>query len=258
MGGRREQPPRATPGAVAKADTFPPLFYCAPLPDVVGERVTLTGDEASHALGARRLQVGGDIGLFDGQGTAARAVVTAVDRRRHTLEAKLTDRQRMPNPRPAVHLACALPKGDRAAVLLDMATQLGMVRFTPLVCTRSVVKPGANSRERLRRICLEACKQSRRFYLPEIEAPASPRELARRVPPGNLWVAHPTTDVPAAFIGQQTNTLTLLIGPEGGFTPQELAEVMAAGARPFSLGPAILRIETAAVAALAAATLGAR
>ena len=56
-----------------------------------------------------------------------------------------------------------------------------------------------------------------------------PRELARRVPPGNLWIAHPTTDVPAAFIGQQTNTLTLFIGPEGGFTPQELEEVMAAG-----------------------------
>ena len=75
---------------------------------------------------------------------------------------------------------------------------------------------------------------------------------------GNLWIAHPTTDVPAAFIGQQTNTLTLFIGPEGGFTPQELEEVMAAGARPFSLGSAILRIETAAVAALVAATLGAR
>ena len=238
-------------------EPYPPLFYCAPLPDVVGERVTLTGDEAQHALGARRLQIGSDIGLFDGQGTAARAVVTAVDRRRQSLEAKLTDRQRMPNPRPAVHLACALPKGDRQHVLLDMATQLGMVRFTPLQCTHSVVKPGANSRERLRRICLEACKQSRRFYLPEIDAPATPGELARRVPPGNLWVAHPTTDVPAAFIGQQTNTLTLFIGPEGGFTSQELEAVMAAGARPFSLGSAILRIETAAVAALVAATLGA-
>ena len=193
-------PSAMSPTSPPEIETYPPLFYYAPLPDVVGERVTLTGDEASHALGARRLQVGGDIGLFDGQGTAARAVVTAVDRRRHTLEAKLTDRQRMPNPRPAVHLACALPKGDRAAVLLDMATQLGMVRFTPLVCTRSVVKPGANSRERLRRICLEACKQSRRFYLPEIEAPASPRELARRVPPGNLWIAHPTVDAAATFI----------------------------------------------------------
>ncbi len=242
----------------ADAAAFPPLFYCAPLPDVVGERVLLTGEEAGHALGARRLQVGSDIGLFDGQGTAARAVVTAVDRRRHTLEAKLTDRQRMPSPRPAVHLACALPKGDRAAVLLDMATQLGMVRFTPLVCARSVVKPGAHSAERWRRICLEACKQSRRFYLPEIEAPASPRELARRVPPGSLWVAHPAVDAAAAFIGPPTNTLTLLIGPEGGFTPQELEAVMTAGARPFSLGPAILRIETAAVAAVAAATLGAR
>ena len=245
------------PLEIDAAETLPPLFYCAPLPDVVGERVTLTGDEAQHALGARRLQVGGDIGLFDGQGTTARAVVTAVDRRRQSLEAKLTDRQRMPNPRPAVHLACALPKGDRAAVLLDMATQLGMVRFTPLMCARSVVKPGANSRERLRRICLEACKQSRRFYLPEIEAPASPRELARRVPPGSLWIAHP---VPGAttLVGTLSNTLTLLIGPEGGFTDAEVQETIAAGARAFTLGPAILRIETAAIAALTLATLAAR
>lgn len=246
-----------SPTSLPEIETYPPLFYCAPLPDVVGERVMLTGDEANHALGARRLQMGSDIGLFDGQGTAARAVVTAVDRRRHTLEAKLTDRQRMPNPRPAVHLACALPKGDRQNVLLDMATQLGMVRFTPLVCTHSVVKPGANSRERLRRICLEACKQSRRFYLPEIDAPASPRELARRVPPGNLWIAHPAPGA-TMLTGTLPNTLTLLIGPEGGFTDAEVQEAIAAGARAFTLGPAILRIETAAVAALALAMLGAR
>ncbi len=246
------------PDTHAAAETFPPLFYCAPLPDIVGERVTLSGDEAQHALGARRLQVNSDISLFDGQGTAARAVVTAVDRRRHTLEARLTDRCRMPAPRPAVHLACALPKGDRQSVLLDMATQLGMVRFTPLVCARSMVKPGANSAERWRRICLEACKQSRRFYLPEIEAPAGPRELARRSAPGSLWIAHPTVDAAALLAAPLPNTLTLLIGPEGGFTPEEVQDAIAAGARPFSLGPAILRIETAAVAALAAAMLGVR
>lgn len=240
-----------------ETEAYPPLFYCAPMPDVVGERITLRGDEAQHALGARRLQPGDDIGLFDGLGTAARAVVTAVDRRRHTLEAKLTDRERMPGPRPAVHLACALPKGDRAAVLLDMATQLGVARFTPLVCARSVVKPGANTGERLRRVCLEACKQSRRFYLPEISEPSSLREVARTAPAGSLWVAHPAPGA-TALVGTLPNTLTLLIGPEGGFTEAEVQEAIAAGARAFTLGPAILRIETAALAALTLAVLGAR
>jgi 16S rRNA (uracil1498-N3)-methyltransferase len=140
-----------------------------------------------------------------------------------------------------------------------MATQLGMVRFTPLVCARSVVTPGAHSAERWRRVCLEACKQSRRFYLPEIEAPASPRELARRAAPGALWVAHPAAEPSALFAASSLpNTLTILIGPEGGFTEQEVGEVLAAGGRAFGLGAAILRIETAAVAALAAVTFGAR
>lgn len=242
----------------APAESFPPLFYCPDLPDVVGSRAVLAGDEAGHALGARRLQVHDDIGLFDGRGTAARAVVTAVDRRRKTLEARLTERRRMPAPRPAVHLACALPKGDRQSVLLDMATQLGMVRFTPLLCARNVVKPGANSLERFRRICLEACKQSRRFYLPDIETPATPRELARASAPGNLWIAHPTADAVPLPVTTSPNTLTLLIGPEGGFTDEEVQDAIAAGARPFSLGTAILRIETAAVAALTLTTLTTR
>ncbi len=248
----------ASPVTDTPVESFPPLFYCPDLPDVVGSRAVLAGDEAGHALGARRLQVHDDIGLFDGHGTAARAVVTAIDRRRKTLEAKLTERRRMPVPRPAVHLACALPKGDRQSVLLDMATQLGMVRFTPLLCARGVVKPNPNTLDRLRRICLEACKQSRRFYLPEIETPASPRELARSSAPGSLWIAHPATDAVPLSAAANSNTLTLLIGPEGGFTDEEVKAAIAGGARPFSLGTGILRIETAAVAALTLATLGAR
>lgn len=237
------------------AESFPPLFYCPDLPEIVGSRAVLAGDEAQHALAARRLREHADIGLFDGRGTAARAVVTAIDRRRKTLEAKLTERRRMPAPRPAVHLACALPKGDRQSVLLDMATQLGMARFTPLLCARGVVKPNANTLERLRRVCLEACKQSRRFYLPEIGTPANPRTIARASAPGSLWIAHPSADaVPVAAV-TATNTLTLLIGPEGGFTDEEVQDAVAAGARAFRLGEGILRVETAAVAALAAVTL---
>lgn len=239
-------------------DSFPPLFYCPDLPEIIGSRALLAGDEANHALAARRLQRHADIALFDGRGTAARAVVTAVDRRRKTLEAKLTERRRLPAPRPAVHLACALPKGERQHVLLDMATQLGMVRFTPILCARGAVKPSANTLERLRRICLEACKQSRRFHLPEIETPMTPRELARSSAPGSLWIAHPSAAAAPLSAAADSNTLTLLIGPEGGFTDEEMQDAISAGARAFTLGPAILRIETAAVAALAAVTLGAR
>lgn len=164
----------------------------------------------------------------------------------------------MPAPRPAVHLACALPKGDRQGVLLDMATQLGVTRFTPLVCARGVVKPNPNTLDRLRRICLEACKQSRRFYLPEIGEPLTPRELVRASAPGSLRIAHPSADAVPLSAATGLNTLTLLIGPEGGFTDEEVQEAITAGARPFGLGTGILRIETAAIAALALTTLGPR
>jgi 16S rRNA (uracil1498-N3)-methyltransferase len=199
-----------TPTETDAFGALPPLFYCPDLPEIVGSRAVLTGDEAQHALAVRRLPLHADIALFDGRGTAARAVVTAVDRKKRTLEAKLTERRRMPAPRPAAHLACALPKGDRAAVLLDMATQLGMVRFTPLSCARAVVKPGPNTLERLKRVCLEACKQSRRFYLPDIDTPRTPRELARSSAPGSLWIAHPSETAAPPAEAAPAGTLTLL------------------------------------------------
>lgn len=228
-----------------------PLFYLNTLPET-GAVLTLTGDEARHAAGARRLAVGDMLWLFDGRGTMARARMQTIGQRGHTLEAVLEERHVEPPPAPAIHLACAIPKGDRMTVLLDMATQLGMTRFTPLLCTRSVVKPGAGSADRWRRICLEACKQSRRPYLPEIREPAT---LARIVADsGSLWLAHPSGENAAQALPRHTASLksmTVLIGPEGGFTEEEVAQATAQGAKLVALGPGILRIETAAVALLA-------
>jgi 16S rRNA (uracil1498-N3)-methyltransferase len=163
--------------------------------------------------------------------------------------------------RPSLHLACALPKGDRQQVLLDMATQLGMTRFTPLDCARSVVKPGANSPARWRKICLEACKQSRRLYLPAIEATSTLPDAARRATAegSQVWLAHPAAQAVSitTAINQPVNDVTLLVGPEGGFTETEIEQAVAAGARPLTLGTSILRIETAAVALVAAFALAA-
>lgn len=227
-----------------------PLFYLDTLPKT-GAVLTLTGDEARHAAGARRLAVGDNLWLFDGRGTLARARLHTIGQRGRTLEAVLEERRVEPPPTPAIHLASAIPKGDRMTVLLDMATQLGMTRFTPLLCTRSVVKPGAGSTERWRRVCLEACKQSRRPHLPEIREPAT---LARIVTDAdNLWLAHPAGEIMAPTLSRQIasmKSVTVLIGPEGGFTEEEVAQAKIQGAKLVALGPAILRIETAAVALL--------
>jgi 16S rRNA (uracil1498-N3)-methyltransferase len=237
-----------------------PLFYSEQLAEP-GATLMLTGDEAHHAAAARRLHVGDTLWLFDGHGGIARTTLLRTTARGRTLELRIEERRIEPPPKPAIHLACALPKGDRQNALLDMATQLGMTRFTPLDCARSVVRPGANSLARWRKICLEACKQSRRLHLPAIEANSTAPDVARRaIAVGSqVWLAHPAAQAVSvtAAINQRVNDVTLLVGPEGGFTEAEIEQAVAAGARPLTLGVSILRIETAAVALVAAFALAA-
>jgi len=233
-----------------------PLFFVQHLPEA-GATTSLTGEEAHHAAASRRLHPGDILWLFDGLGGIARATVQRVGARGRELELRVQDRRTEPYPWPLIHLACAIPKGDRQQVLLDMATQLGMASFTPLTCERSVVKPGTGNPERWRRICLEACKQSRRLYLPVIHEPGSPRQVATQAasPGADLWIAHPgDRAIPISVLTasrNQTRAVTILVGPEGGFTQEEIDAVMAASATAVTLGRAVLRIETAAVALLA-------
>ncbi len=239
-----------------------PLFYSEQLVEP-GTTLMLTGDEAHHAAASRRLHPGESLWLFDGCGGKARATLLHVTARGRALELRIEERSTASPPKPAIHIACALPKGDRQGVLLDMATQLGMTQFTPLVCERGVVKPGASHSERWQRICLEACKQSRRLYLPVIHPPATPQEVAARAAreKSTAWIAHPSTQtvsVASAVSEGSPADVTILVGPEGGFTEEEVRQTIAAGAKSIALGTAILRIETAAVALMAAFQLGRR
>jgi 16S rRNA (uracil1498-N3)-methyltransferase len=236
-----------------------PLFYAEHLADP-GATLTLTGDEARHAAASRRLQIGETLWLFDGHGGLARATLLTISARGHALELRIEEQGAEPPPKPAIHLACALPKGDRQGTLLDMATQLGMTEFTPLVCERSVVRPGANSAERWRRICLEACKQSRRSYLPVLHPSATPQEFVTRESGRacTVWIAHPSSSAVPVSHAVEINSaadVTILVGPEGGFTELEVERTTGAGVKQIALGSAILRIETAAVALVAAFSL---
>jgi 16S rRNA (uracil1498-N3)-methyltransferase len=231
-----------------------PFFYCPEL-SATGEQLTFTGDEAHHATSVRRLRAGDTLVLFDGKGLSAQATLVALRDRGRTLDLKLGERTSHAPPSPAVHLACALPKGDRLATLLDMATQLGISSFTPLECTHSVVPPSAAALARMRRISLEACKQSRRTWLPRIDEPADVAAVVdrSRVAGHRLVLAHPGGRVWSALTPAASKALTILVGPEGGFTEEEAGRARAAGAEIVALGEAILRIETAAVALLALA-----
>lgn len=225
-----------------------PLFYCATLTNDTD--VILTEEEAHHVT-VQRLRPGEPIAVFDGCGQVARGRIRTISRT--AVNVAVEQRYHAPPPVQPLDLYCALPKGDRLATLLDMATQLGMAKFTPLRWHRSVVVPAERNHERWQRICLEACKQSRRLYLPEL-APTSVPEAAAtavRARGERLIVAHPHTNTDADVPANYASRIAIFVGPEGGLTDEEVRMLQRLDAQFVSLGAAILRIETAAVALLA-------
>jgi len=237
-----------------------PYFFCEEIAEA-GGRVQLSPEESRHVSGARRYRTGDTLWLFDGRGTVARGklidtaktgAMVAIEERRHDTAGV-----------PALHLGCALPKGDRLSTLLDMTTQLGMTSFTPLECERSVSLTVKHNR--LARICLEACKQSRQSFLPTLHDAATPVDFARHaLATGNdVWIAHGAADAkPVAILladlAPRPKALSLLVGPEGGFSAGEIEAISRLGGQCVSLGSSVLRIETAAIAVLAAIRLAGR
>jgi 16S rRNA (uracil1498-N3)-methyltransferase len=224
----------------------PDRVYC---PDpVVDGRLTLTGEEAHHLIRVRRVVPGELVTVFDGRGAAFRAEVREVGRDR----AELIVVGEPVADRPAacvLTLATAVPKGDRFDWLVEKATELGVARLVPLITERSVVDPRGGKLDRLRRRVIEASKQCGRNRLMELASPIDwPGYLHAEAAPARL-LAHPGGLPAGAWAppakGEQA---ALAVGPEGGFTPDEIEAARAAGWREFGLGPTVLRIETAGLA----------
>jgi 16S rRNA (uracil1498-N3)-methyltransferase len=148
-------------------------------------------------------------------------------------------------------LGVALPKGERQKWLVEKATELGVSRIVPLKTGRSVAEPGESAIDRLRRSVIEASKQCGRNRLLEIVAPQELAAYLATPPEGAVrWFAHPG-DAPLAEQtdpGEQNREVFLAIGPEGGFTADEAQLAFKLGWQAISLGPRILRVETAAIA----------
>ncbi|MBI3862997.1 MAG: 16S rRNA (uracil(1498)-N(3))-methyltransferase [Planctomycetia bacterium] len=214
----------------------------------------LVGGEAHHLVRVLRIGVGQSVVLFDGHELEAPADVMdvapgSVDLTVHEPRKSQTE--------PAVELvlAAAVPKGDRFAWLIEKATELGVRRFVPLVTERSVVVPGAGKLEKMRRTIIEASKQSRRTRLMDLAEPLEWKEFAaRELTAGPACVAHPSgAPFDIAPFRAEVRAVAA-VGPEGGFTDAELELATRRSAALVSLGPGILRIETAALALAALIT----
>ncbi len=213
----------------------------APAPLATGE-LTLDDDEAHHGLRVLRLQAGETLRLADGAGGSAEAEVVEVSKR---LVLRVGPVAAAPAERCAdLAVAVAPPKGDRWTDLVRGLTELGVGAILPLRSARGEREPA--SLDRARRVAGEALKQSRRAWLPRLGPAVGIPALAAGGT--RLIVGDPAGGPPRPGRPRPT---TLVIGPEGGLTADELAALDAAGAERVRLAGPVLRIETAALAAAA-------
>lgn len=212
-----------------------------------GGVITLSSDEARH-VSTRRLRVGETLVAFDGEGRTAQATVSGLARRAVTIEVEAVELA--PAPDSALVLATAIPKGDRLSTMLQMCTQLGLEVWQPLVLEDSAIRTLDVEATRLRRVLIEGCKVARRPWAMRVLAPRTLADAIERCEAGaTLLFGDQAGSAMRLDAGQPA---WLFIGPEAGFSEAERATLRSVGARGVSLGQYNLRIETAAVAAMAA------
>ncbi len=208
---------------------------------------------AARHVQVRRLQPGDALVLFDGQGGEWPAEVLQM-RRQQVQVAVAARREVSRELMRHVTLALAVPHGDRMDALVEKATELGVVRICPLISERSVLRVADQRAERKREhwqaVAVAACEQSGRTHVPEVQALASLSDwLVEARVGGERWLLSPTAT--AGLPAQAPDRLTVLSGPEGGFSADEEAAALAAGFGARSLGPRILRADTAPLSVLA-------
>ena len=226
--------------------SLPRLYVRQPLGE--GARVELDAAQANYLGNVLRMKEGGELLLFDGNSGEWLARIAQAGKKRMALSVER--RTREPETIPDVWLAFAPVKRSQTDWLVEKATELGVARLIPVTTQRTVVE--RVKLERLRAIAIEAAEQCGRTVLPVIGDPVPlARLLEQRETSRMLYFADETGGEPAASAFNQGAAL-ILTGPEGGFTDGERASIRAASnAVAVSLGPRILRAETAALAALA-------
>ena len=229
-----------------------PLFLLDELPP--GDVIELTGDEGRHAARVKRLSVGEHVLVSDGRGSVAQCTVAAS--RPDGLELEVVERRSVPAACPRLVAVQALPKGERAELAVELLTELGADEIVPWAASRSIVHwlgpRGDRALDKWRRTAREATKQSRRAWLPVVAPLASTAEVAARLAGATGLVLHESATGPLASADlRDDRDVVVVIGPEGGIAPDELADFTAVGANLVRLGEPVLRTSTAGAAALA-------
>jgi 16S rRNA (uracil1498-N3)-methyltransferase len=242
-------------------------FFYAPLENFTADTITLTGDEHAHLTRVLHHQIGDRVTVVDGAGLAAESEIFEIGKTVTRLR-PIKKSRRLGEPFVHLTLAQAVPKGNRFDWMIEKGTEIGVSAFIPLICERSEVTPGPGKNERWHRLALAAMKQSCRSICPAISEPVMFGALCRRA-----------STLPAAFATGQSGRLRefdfvllahegagdplsqlvnrsskpriglVMIGPEGGFSDNEIKLAREADLTFFGMGPRRLRAETAGLVA---------
>ncbi len=220
----------------------------------------LTGSEAHHARHVLRMQPGDKAVLFNGRGREITAEVTSVSGREVVL--RKLDEGSTPPLLCRITLAQAIPKGKNMDLIVQKAVEIGAAGIMPIVSDRTVVRLDAEDTAQKQRkwqtVAIEAAKQCGQNWLPEVQNPCTlaqflgerhsfDLQLIGSLQSDALHLKQILADYSAAHEGKRPASALMLIGPEGDFTPAELNLARSHGCRPITLGPIILRVETAAI-----------
>ena len=231
------------------------LFYAS---EVEGTLCRLDAEESAHCIKVLRHRAGDEIDVIDGEGSLLHCRITDPDFRGAEAQVLSVEKDWHARPYRLTMGCCPTKNNDRFEWFVEKATELGVDVIVPLIgehSERKVYKP-----ERARRIALSATKQSLKARIPQIREPQSVKDFLLESRSGCKLIAYCFEDESAPRVSiteaiQGATDVTVLIGPEGDFSPEEAALALAHGYQPIHLGPSRLRTETAAVTAVEAVYL---
>ncbi len=228
-----------------------------PAADWNPDQLVLNPEESHHALDVLRLAVGQRVVVFNGEGVESTAEIVAAEKNAVRLKALQTGKT--PRLKAAITLGQAVPKGKNMDLIVQKATELGAAVIAPLLSERTVVQIDTDDSEKKRtkwqEVVIEAAKQCGQNWLPRVTRPLSPKAFFEQGNRYDLMLvaslqpdARPLKSVLAEVekeTGKPPASVLILVGPEGDFTPAEMALAKSHGCRPITLGPIVLRTETA-------------
>lgn len=220
----------------------------------IDAHATLDDAEAHHLTRVLRLKASDRVELFDGAGQCARGSIQTIEDRGRLVHIHLDHARRVPRPALELTIAAAVPKGALSQDMVRTLTQLGCDRLIPLHTARSVAHPRPGKLDRLDRAIIESCKQCGRAWRMTLDPPMPFQAALAHDADVKLFAApqFDGQDNPEALLrAQSIRKVFVIIGPEGGWAPDEVDDAHAAGCLPWCLGPHTMRIETAAAAAAA-------